>query len=67
MKALKQLRAPKAVAPVSEEVVMKDLVEAINEHLALRNTHLLKRLMGFTQAIPISAQDTGTICLKELA
>ena len=54
MKALKQLRAPKAVAPVSEEVVMKDLVEAINDHLALRNTPSFKK-------------DTGITCLKVLA
>ena len=47
MKAIQQLRAPKAVAPVDGPVVMADLVEAINDHLALRNTPNFKKVNGF--------------------
>ena len=46
MKAIQQLRAPKAVAPVDGPVVMADLVEAINDHLALRNTPNFKKVNG---------------------
>lgn len=47
MKAIQQLRTPKAVAPVDGPVVMADLVEAINDHLALRNTPNFKKVNGF--------------------
>lgn len=47
MKALKQLRTPKAVEPEGDGEVKKDLVEAINEHLFSRNVSNFKKVSGF--------------------
>jgi CRISPR/Cas system-associated exonuclease Cas4 (RecB family) len=47
LKSLKKLKAPKAVSTSNEPEIKKDLVEAINEHLSLRNQTNFKKVNGF--------------------
>lgn len=48
MKALKQLKNPKAIKPEGDDsIIMKNLVEELDDHLAKRNTPSFKQVKGF--------------------